>query len=50
VATPEVIAALDAVSATLTTDVLKALMVQVEVDKTAPVEVAKAYVESLPAA
>lgn len=50
VATPEVLAALDAVSATLTTDVLKALMVQVEVDKTAPAEVAKAYVDALPAA
>ncbi len=46
VATPEVLAALDAVSATLTTDVLKGLMVEVEVDKTAPAEVAKAFVES----
>lgn len=49
VATPEVLAALDAVSATLTTDVLKALMVEVEVDKKAPNEVAKEYVDALPA-
>ena len=46
-ATPEVLAALNPISAGLTTDVLKSLMVKIEVDKLSPDEVAKAYVASL---
>jgi osmoprotectant transport system substrate-binding protein len=47
VATPEVIAVLDQVNAELTTDILKALMVKIEVDKKAPDEVAKEFIASV---
>lgn len=47
VATPEVIAVVDAVSASLTTDILKALMVKIEVNKEAPDVVAKEFLASL---
>jgi osmoprotectant transport system substrate-binding protein len=46
-ATPEVLAALDAVSASLTTDVLKSLMVKIEVDKLSADVVAKEFLGSL---
>lgn len=42
-ATPDVLATLDAISAKLTTDVLKSLMVKVEVDKKSPDEVAQEF-------
>lgn len=42
-ATPDVLATLDAISAKLTTDVLKSLMVKVEVDKMSPDEVAQEF-------
>lgn len=46
-ATPEVLAALDAVSASLTTDVLKSLMKKIEVDKLSADVVAKEFLGSL---
>jgi osmoprotectant transport system substrate-binding protein len=47
VATPAVLAIVDQVSAGLTTDILKSLVVKVEVDKQSPSEVAKAYIASV---
>lgn len=47
VATPEVLAILDGVSAKLTTDNLKQMMVEIEVDKKAPDVVAKEFVATL---
>jgi len=47
VATPEVMGVLDQVSAGLTTDILKSLIVKVEIDKQSPSEVAKAYLASV---
>ena len=47
VATPEVTGILDQVNAQLTTDVLKALMVKVEVDQRAPDEVAGEFLTSI---
>ena len=47
VATPEVIGIVDQVSAGLTTDILKALLVKVEVDKRSPGEVAGEYLTSI---
>jgi osmoprotectant transport system substrate-binding protein len=47
VARPEVIGIVDEVSAGLTTDILKALLVKVEVDKKAPSEVAGEYLKSI---
>ncbi len=47
VATPEVLAILDGVSAKLDTDTLKKMMVEIEVDKKAPDVVAKEYVATL---
>jgi len=49
-ATPEVTSILDQVNAQLTTDVLKALMVKVEVDKLAPDEVADEFITSIASA
>ncbi len=46
-ATPEVLAVLNAVDAKLTTDVLKQLMVKIEVDATSPDVVAKEFLASL---
>ena len=46
-ATPEVLDALNQVSAGLTTDVLKSLMVKIEVDKLSADEVAKNYLASV---
>ena len=46
-ARPEVIGIVDEVSAGLTTDILKALLVKVEVDKKAPSEVAGEYLKSI---
>jgi osmoprotectant transport system substrate-binding protein len=46
-ATPEVLAALKTVSDKLTTDVLRALMVKVEVDKLTPDEVAKQFMATV---
>ena len=47
VATPEVVGIVDQVSAGLTTDILKALLVKVEVDKKSPTIVAEEYLASL---
>ena len=44
VATPEVLGIVDGVSAKLTTDNLKAMMVEIEVDKKAPDVVAKEFI------
>ena len=46
-ATPEVIGIVDQVSAVLTTDILKALLVKVEVDKKSPTAVAEEYLTSI---
>ena len=46
-ATPEVLAALDSVSASLDTDKLKSLMEKIEVDKLSPDVVAKEFLGSL---
>lgn len=46
-ATPDVVAVLDAVSKSLDTDQLKAMMVKIEVDKAAPDVVAKEFVATL---
>jgi osmoprotectant transport system substrate-binding protein len=46
-ATPEVLGLVDQVSAGLTTDILKALMVKIEVDKRSPSDVAKEYLTSI---
>lgn len=48
VATPEAVAALDAVSAALDTDILKELVAEVEVEATAPAEVAAEWLASDP--
>jgi osmoprotectant transport system substrate-binding protein len=42
-ATPDVVQILDSISAQLNTDVLKAMMVKIEVDKQSPEVVAKAF-------
>jgi osmoprotectant transport system substrate-binding protein len=44
---PLISSTLDQVSAALTTDILKSLMVKVEVDKQAPADVARAYLQSI---
>ena len=47
IATPEVLAVVDGVSAKLDTDTLKKLMVEIEVDKKAPDVVAKEFIATL---
>lgn len=44
---PLISSTLDQVSARLTTDILKALMVRIEVDKEAPADVARAFLQSI---